>query len=144
MLYSRPTRSGVYALVTVLQPWRIGLNTVDYSYPPQIERQLRYQLALKAYQAMFLRTDGAMTSTRMPHLINFEGALVISRTNFPVPVISPLKETYREEVQALAQASGEFECRVFDSLSGFITQLRAIENDALYTLKMPSNGRVDS
>jgi len=138
MLYSRPTRSGVYALVSIFQPWRIGLNTVNYEYVEGLGRQSRYQLALKAYQTMFLRTDGAMTSTRLPHLEAFEGIIVVSRANFPVPVISPLKEGYREEIEALAKVSGEsFECIRFDDLAGFVNALRGFEDDKPYELKMP-------
>jgi CRISPR-associated protein Cst2 len=138
MLFSRPTRSGVYAFVTVFQPWRIGLNTVDYTYPKEIDRLGRYQLALRAYEAMFLRTDGAMTSTRLPHLEGFEGALVVSRSNFPAPVVSPLKEGYRDELEKLAQASSAgFDITPFDDLSNFVTVLRGLENDAPYTLQMP-------
>jgi CRISPR-associated protein Cst2 len=44
MLYHRPTRSGVYALVTLFQPWRIGLNEVNYTYAlDSNERTRRYQ-----------------------------------------------------------------------------------------------------
>jgi CRISPR-associated protein Cst2 len=141
MLYSRPTRSGVYALVSVFQPWRIGLNTVDYTYPANLDRQDRYKLALRAYEAMFLRTDGAMTSTRLPHLEGFEGTLAISRINFPVPVVSPLKDSYRSELKKLVEASSsEFELKLFDDLSGFITALRKLEDDAPYALEMPNVG----
>lgn len=141
MLYNRPTRSGIYAVVSVFQPWRIGLNTVDYTYPANLDRQSRYKLALRAYEAMFLRTDGAMTSTRLPHLEGFEGALVISRINFPVPVVSPLKDDYPSELKKLVEASSnEFELKLFDDLSGFITALRELENDAPYALEMPNVG----
>jgi CRISPR-associated protein Cst2 len=138
MLYSRPTRSGVYALVSVFQPWRIGLNTVNYKYVEGLDRQSRYQLALQAYRTMFLRTDGAMTSTRLPHLEAFEGIIVVSRANFPVPVVSPLKEGYREEIEALAKANGEsFECIRFNDLVGFVNALRGFEDDKPYELEMP-------
>jgi CRISPR-associated protein Cst2 len=141
MLYSRPTRSGTYALVSLFQPWRIGLNTVDYTYPANLDRHGRCKLALRAYEAMLLRTDGAMTSTRLPHLEDFEGALVISRTNFPVPVITPLKDGYRSELQEIIQASSsEFEFKPFDDLSGFVTVLRTLENDLPYALAMPNAG----
>lgn len=138
MLFSRPTRSGVYALVTVFQPWRIGLNTIDYTYPVQQDRQARYMLALRAYEAMFLQADGAMTSTRLPHLETFEGVLLVSRDNFPVPVISPLKEGYQAEIQKLATvSSATFEVNPFDDLTGFVAGLHNLLDDTPYTLKMP-------
>lgn len=139
MLFSRPTRSGVYALVTVFQPWRIGLNTVTYEYPVTLEnRQSRYQLALRAYEAMFLRLDGAMTSTRLPHLEDFEGVLAISRTNAPAPVFSPLKKNYQDRLQALSEMDGEaLETRPFNDVVEFVTQLRQLASDIPYTLTMP-------
>jgi len=138
MLFSRPTRSGVYAFVTVFQPWRVGLNTVDYLYPGDIDRVGRYKLALRAYEAMFLRTDGAMTSTRLPHLENLEGMLLVSRDNFPVPVISPLKEGYQDELKKLASAcEAGFEAKAFGDLSSFVTELRGLRDAVPYTLKKP-------
>jgi len=138
MLFNRPTRSGVYAIVTVFQPWRIGLNTVDYSYPAGLDRQARYGLALQAYEAMFLRTDGAMTSTRLPHPEGFEGAVVVSRENFPAPVVSPLKDDYRDELEHLASVtSAKFDVLEFDDIGGFVQTLRSLENDAPYALQMP-------
>lgn len=139
MLFSRPTRSGAYALVTVFQPWRLGLNTIDYSYPAGLDRQGRYRLALRAYEAMFMRTEGAMTSTRLPHLEDFEGAVVVSRTNFPAPVISPLKDGYVEELQQLTDASsGEFKILPFTGLTEFVARLRELEKDVPYTLSLLS------
>jgi CRISPR-associated protein Cst2 len=138
MLFSRPTRSGVYAFVTVFQPWRISLNTVNYKYPGGVDRHARYKLALRAYEAMFLRTDGAMTSTRLPHLENLEGTLLISRVNFPVPVISPLKEGYQDELRKLVAASdARFELKTFSDLSSFVSELHGLQDDVPYALEMP-------
>ena len=139
MLYSRPTRSGIYALVSLFQPWRIGLNTITYQYPEGLDRQERYQLALQAYQTMFWRTDGAMTTTRLPHLEAFEGVLVIARQNIPVPVVSPLKDKYQAEIEDLAKASDNaFEYKLFNDLTGFVKELRQLEGDQPYTLSMPA------
>lgn len=122
MIYHRPTRSGLYAIVSVFQPWRIGLNNVDMSYViKNNERKERYELALKAYQAMFLRSEGAMTTTRMPHAEMFEGLIVASKTNFPVPVISPLKEDYKEEIKKISEKLGKiFDLWEFSTLDEFI------------------------
>jgi CRISPR-associated protein Cst2 len=90
MVYHRPTRSGRYAIVSVFQPWRIGLNNVTMDYIKNIDREKRYRLVLKAYQSMFTKTEGAMTSTRLPHTTNFSGIIVVAKNNIPAPVISPL------------------------------------------------------
>lgn len=104
MVYHRPTRSGVYALVTLFQPWRIGLNEVNYTYALDPNEQARrYQLALTAYEWTLKRPDGAMTTTRFPHIEGIEGIVLISRQPVPVPMLSPLREDYREKLKALAQ-----------------------------------------
>ena len=99
MVYHRPTRSGVYALVTLFQPWRIGLNEVNYTYAlDNLEQAHRYRLALTAYEWTLKRPDGAMTSTRFPHIEGIEGIVLISRQAVPVPTLSPLREDYREKL----------------------------------------------
>ncbi len=104
MVYHRPTRSGVYALVTLFQPWRIGLNEVNYTYAlDPAEQARRYRLALTAYEWTLKRPDGAMTTTRFPHIEGIEGIVLISRQPVPVPMLSPLREDYREKLKALAQ-----------------------------------------
>jgi CRISPR-associated protein Cst2 len=107
MLYHLPSRSGVYALVTLFQPWRIGLNEVNYTYAlDSDERTRRYQLALTAYEWTLKRPDGAMTTTRFPHIEGIEGIVLISRQAVPVPMLSPLREDYREKLKTLAEKQG--------------------------------------
>ncbi len=104
MLYHRPTRSGAYGLVTLFQPWRIGLDEVSYSYAiGEDERAKRYQLALTAYEWTFKRPDGAMTTTRYPHIEGLEGVILVSRKPVPVPLLSPLKDDYREKLEELGR-----------------------------------------
>jgi len=104
MVYHRPTRSGVYALVTLYQPWRIGLNEIDYTYVlDDSQRQPRHGLILTAYEWTFKRPDGAMITTRLPHIEGFEGVVLVSRQPVPVPLLSPLRDDYLERLQALAQ-----------------------------------------
>jgi CRISPR-associated protein Cst2 len=107
MVYHRPTRSGVYALVTLYQPWRIGLNEVDYTYVlDDAQRQPRHGLILTAYEWTFKRPDGAMITTRLPHIEGFEGVVLVSSQPVPVPLLSPLRDDYLERLQALAQKQG--------------------------------------
>jgi CRISPR-associated protein Cst2 len=104
MLYYRPTRSGNYAVVSLFQSWRIGLNDLTMKYETSVDRTERYKQVLKAYQAMFLRPDGAMTATRLPHVENFRGIIALSQTNHPVPILSPLKDDYQGEMRAIRDA----------------------------------------
>ena len=120
MVYHRPTRSGAYAVISVFQPWRIGLNEIDYGYAIEAgERTRRYHLALKGYKAMFMRAEGAMTSTRLPHVEGIEGSVAISETNFPAPLISPLKDGYRSEVETLVHQNGGITLHSFSSIAEF-------------------------
>ncbi len=117
MLYHRPTRSGVYAFATLFQAWRIGLNEVNYTYAlnDENERKKRYELALTAYEWTFKRPDGAMTTTRLPHIEGAEGLVLVAKTAVPVPLLSPLREDYRQQLQNLAQRQG-VEVHEFDDL----------------------------
>lgn len=135
MIYHRPTRSGTYAIVSLFQPWRIGLNNVNFEYNiDSNERKRRYELALKAYQAMFLRMDGAMTTTRLPHTEEFEGVIVVSNDNFPAPVISPLKDTYKETVKSVKSQINNLEVIEFDNISDFVRGIEEISGRDLYTI----------
>lgn len=136
MLYHRPTRSGIYAIVSVFQPWRIGLNNATMEYVKGIDRKERYQLALEAYQAMFLRTEGAMTTTRLPHTEGFEGIIVISYQNFPVPVVSPLKDSYLNEMENINQElGGIFELKKFKNLDEFVKVINELLEKEPYEVK---------
>jgi CRISPR-associated protein Cst2 len=107
MVYHRPTRSGVYALVSLFQPWRIGLNEIDYRYSLDDEqRKKRFELALQAYEWTLKRPDGAMRSTRLPHIERAEGVLIASAKAVPVPLLSPLRDDYREKLRELAAMQG--------------------------------------
>jgi CRISPR-associated protein Cst2 len=136
MLYHRPTRSGEYAIVSVFQPWRIGLNNVTIKYTNGINRENRYKLALKAYMAMFTRTEGAMTSTRLPHTTNFSGIIVIAKDNMPVPVISPLKENFIDEIKKISEnLKGKIEVIDFNSMSEFVEKLNGLVDKKPYSIK---------
>lgn len=119
MVYHRPTRSGVYAVVSVFQPWRIGLNEITYEYAltDQAERLARYRLGLEAYKNMLQRGDGAMTSTRLPHVEGVEGIIAVSRRNGPAPVISPLRDDYVQQLDALAARNGSLTSHRFNSVA---------------------------
>jgi len=135
MIYHRPTRSGVYALVSLFQPWRIGLNEINYEYIKKIDKQYRYTLALKAYKAIFMHTDGAMTSTRLPHLEGIEGVIVISNSNCPVPLISPLKKNYREELKNVSQNQNYIELQEFNNLNDVLSILDRIMSRPIFSFK---------
>ncbi len=135
MIYHRPTRSGTYAIVSLFQPWRIGLNNVNFDYNVDLEeRKRRYKLSLKAYQAMFLRMDGAMTTTRLPHTEEFEGTIIVTNDNFPAPVISPLRNEYKETLKAIKSQIDALEILEFNNISDFVNKIEEISGKDLYTI----------
>jgi CRISPR-associated protein Cst2 len=138
MLYHRPTRSGVYALVTLFQPWRIGLNEVNYTYAldSDEERTRRYQLALTAYEWTLKRPDGAMTTTRFPHIEGIEGIVLISRLAVPVPMLSPLREDYREKLKTLAEKQG-IEFKEFNDLDELVNILSELQESTPFRMPFP-------
>ncbi|HHY34168.1 MAG TPA: DevR family CRISPR-associated autoregulator [Firmicutes bacterium] len=118
MIYHRPTRSGTYAIVSLFQPWRIGLNEIDYQYAiDNASRNKRFHLALQAYKHMFQQTQGAMVSTRLPHVEGMAGVVAISHGNTPVPVLSPLRDDYQKQVEDLARRSSLLNVYPFTSLA---------------------------
>ena len=136
MLYHRPTRSGVYALVTLFQPWRIGLNEVNYTYAlDSNERTSRYKLALNAYEWTIKRPDGAMITTRLPHIEGIEGIVLISRQATPVPMLSPLREDYLEKLKTLAEKQG-VEFKEFNDLDELVDILSDLQKSVPF--QMPS------
>lgn len=137
MIYHRPTRTGRYAIVTVFQPWRIGLNEAKqdvYAYEGE-RRKERYQLALKAYQLMFTRPEGAMTTTRLPHVVDFEGVIIYSTKPVPVPVISPLKEDYKAEIEEIAKAIEGIEVLEFKGIADFVRKIKALLDKEPYKME---------
>ncbi len=141
MIYHRPTRSGTYALASVFQPWRIGLNEVNYEYVAGVDREARYRLAIEAYKATFARTDGAMTSTRLPHPEAFEGVVLVSSRNFPVPVTSPLQDDYREKLQQLSRATEGLEPQPFNSLTELYGILNELAKRPLFNLQLARSSK---
>ena len=121
MIYNRPTRSGVYAFVSIFQPWRIGLNEINYGYVPNDEdRKQRYDLVIDAYKAMLSRLEGAMTTTRLPHTSEIEGLIIIATNAMPVPLISPLKDDYKEQIEKIVKPKN---IQKFDSLATALQEL---------------------
>lgn len=138
MIYHRPTRSGIYALVSVFQPWRIGLNEVDYGYSIDAgKRSSRYQLGINAFKASFMRTEGAMTSTRLPHVESIEGIMVTSETNFPVPVISPMQDDYINQMENLIATQRGISAQKFNNLVELCSILDGVTTKDIYMLNLP-------
>ena len=132
MIYNRPTRSGVYAFISIFQPWRIGLNEINYEYVPNDEdRKERYELVIDAYKAMLSRLEGAMTTTRLPHTSEIEGLIIIATNAMPVPLISPLKDDYKEQIEKIVESKN---IQKFNSLVTALQELDKLKTYQPYKL----------
>jgi CRISPR-associated protein Cst2 len=142
MVYHRPTRSGVYAVISMFQPWRIGLNETrqdQYTYDTgnNEKRIERYKNALKAYQILFTRPKGAMSTTRLPHVEDFEGVIVFSTDQIPLPLISPLKQDYVKEITDISKKiDNSINVEEFKTLSEFVDKIGDLIDKKPYKLKL--------
>lgn len=137
MVYHRPTRSGAYAVVSLFQPWRIGLNEITYEYAVADEetRLARYRLGLEGYKNMLQRADGAMTSTRLPHAEGVEGIIAVSHRNAPAPVISPLRDDYAQQIEALAARNSALALHRFNNVAEACGVLDTLAEATLYPFR---------
>lgn len=132
MIYNRPTRSGIYAFVSIFQPWRIGLNEINYSYIlDDKERKRRYDLVIDSYKAMLSRLEGAMTTTRLPHTGEIDGLIIKTTNAMPVPLVSPLRDDYKEQLEKIIKPENIQE---FDSLPNALEKLDGLKNYQPYKL----------
>jgi len=128
-IFHRPASSGVYAVVVNLEAARIGYNDISQTYPiSQQERTIRYQALLESLLYTFLQPNGAMRNTQHPHLVNFEGAVVISHKPVPAPTVSPINKNYRDQIQSISTTlnglrEDAIEVKPFESLAGFAEEL---------------------
>jgi len=104
-IFHRPASSGVYALICNLDLYRIGLNDITRQYGVDgAGRRARGQALIHALAATLLKPAGAQRSTQNPHIVACEGAVAVSSVSLPAPTVSPLNDSYRQEIEAVAGA----------------------------------------
>ncbi len=140
-IFHRPASSGVYAAVCHLELARIGFNDISQTYaiddPDQ--RHWRMQALLQSVLYTFMQPNGAMRSAQAPHLVDFSGVVTYSTGVVPAPTISPLKDTYREEISSLISildrmSAGAVYQKPFNSLGEFADVIHALMQAKPYTL----------
>lgn len=139
-IFHRPASSGLYALVSHLELYRIGQNDISRkSAIPDHNRRVRKRVAVEALGATLISPRGAQRNTQLPHITSAEGVITVSRTSIPAPTVSPLNSTYCDEIQAIARRLNELcgkpeensniraiECYPFESPSGALGILQEI------------------
>jgi CRISPR-associated protein Cst2 len=122
-IFHRPASSGEYALVCNLDLYRIGLNDITRQYViPPADRLARARALLQALAATLLKPTGAQRNTQSPHLLDAAGIISWSVNSLPAPALSPLKDSYQDQVRQCVASLNRIQphaldCRPFDSLS---------------------------
>lgn len=133
-IFHRPASSGKYAIVCHLEFGRIGYNDISHCYAiSEEERQKRGAALLESLLHTFVQLNGAMRSAQLPHLVALEGALAYSTTVLPAPLVSPLADNYRMEMQRIGQALGGGKgvaVQQFGSLGEFAEQIHLLTTSA--------------
>jgi CRISPR-associated protein Cst2 len=103
MVFHRPANSGVYALICHLELSRIGVNDVtrELVVAPEV-RACRQRAAVQALLSTLIRPAGAQCNSQSPHVLECSGVITTSRSYLPAPMLSPLSESYREEIGSIA------------------------------------------
>lgn len=102
MIYYRPTRSGQYAFHALMNSWKIGVD--DTTFETVLEKDIRwsrFSTALYALADVMIFPQGAMRATRLAHVTEAQGIIVVAGTNSFVPRWSPLDDRYREMVEGM-------------------------------------------
>ena len=136
-IFHRPASSGSYAIVLNLEVARIGFNDLSQKYAiNDADRAARMKVLLESVLYTFVEPAGAMRSTQNSHIVNFAGAIAISRDVVPAPCISPLKPDYVTDIQQVATSLNSLrpdavEVKTFASLGEFAEIMAALTKDAL-------------
>jgi len=71
----------------------------------------------------------------LPHTTNFSGIIVVAKNNIPVPVISPLKENYIDEVKEISKTLEGIDVIEFGSVSEFVKRINDLVSKKPYSVK---------
>jgi CRISPR-associated protein Cst2 len=117
-IFHRPASSGNYALVVNLEAGRIGYNDISQKYAlDEAERTRRLRLMLQSLLYTFIQPNGAMRGTQLPHLVDMEGVITVSRGILPAPNLSPLNSDYRNQLSQIVASLNELPPSMFPPTS---------------------------
>jgi len=134
-IFHRPASSGIYALICNLDLYRIGLNDITRQYVVDaVGRKARARALIHALASTLLKPAGAQRNTQNPHIVACEGVVAVSSNSLPAPTVSPLHDSYRDQItQAAAVLNGiradSVSVRPFDTLAAGVKILADVGND---------------
>lgn len=135
--YNVQVSSGLYATVAHLEAFRIGYNphSFDYAIAPT-ERKQRLDALLKSVLYTYLQPNGAKRNTHLPHPDLFAGVITVSTRRCPAPMVSPLEESYNDQIESLAHTlnslngAGTIHCFPFETMAEFAQQIQILIEQA--------------
>lgn len=123
MIFYKPIRCNTYAITIKVDLDRVGMDDEKLIYV--IDDKIRVKRQKKIIQAlrnMFIDMEGAMCSTRLPHIIDIEGVVVDKKdVNDVLVKYSALNDDYKEKNKEIGTNVTEFNnigefVKVLDSL----------------------------
>jgi CRISPR-associated protein Cst2 len=140
-IFHRTASSGIYALVSNFEVFRIGYNDINKTYKITDEERLkRYKALLKSVLYTFIEPKGAMRNTQNPHILGFSGVVTISTKLVPAPTVSPLKNSYKEEIKSIVRnvnkiENDSVESFDFESFEDFTNIISELLGYSIYKMK---------
>ncbi|MEX0083013.1 DevR family CRISPR-associated autoregulator [Clostridium butyricum] len=107
MLFHRPLRSNEYAITIQVDLDRIAFDDEKLTYTLSEDKTKERQIkCIKALKNMFIDMEGALCSTRLPHICGIEGVIVKKQDkNSVLCKYSALQDDYKEVNDKIADDS---------------------------------------
>lgn len=123
MIFYRPIRDNLYAITIQVDLDRIGFDDEKLKYVLSENKiKERQKKCIKALINMFVDMEGAMCSTRLPHIENIEGVLVTKTDkNQILSKYSALNDDYKE-----VNAKISDKATVFNNIVEFVDVMKKI------------------
>ncbi len=134
-IFHRPASSGQYALICSLELNRIGVNDITRKAVVSREDRVKRAKALvHALAATLVEPSGAQRNTQNPHIVGCEGIVAVSSSSLPAPLISPLSDDYRHQVESVSEVlnrvhSGAIRTAKFDTMADGVAVLQSLASE---------------
>jgi len=107
-IFTRPATSAEFAIVVNIDLQGIGFDDSANKYViSESERAERQKAVLDALSYTLMNQPGANASQQFPHIMGFKGSIVRSTSRLPAPTISPINESYQENLADVVKVANE-------------------------------------
>lgn len=121
-IFTRPASSAVFAFVSVIDLEGLGWDDASNKYAIDESEQIkRKQAVIDAMSYTLMHQPGANISQQFPHVMDFQGAIVLSTSRCPAPTVSPLTKNFQSTLKGLVENINRMnsdEALTFHSVSG--------------------------